>query len=260
MAVFAALSAALSAIGVAYSTPRPDMLYTSSRPLSPAPLPEFRRTDADLFEGVHSEVSQPLTQRVLERGMPRSDRTPQWHTAPAATAHAAQPTRHRAPVHRAPVPPGLTARHRRVQLRRRVPPAARLTWPVHPASACMGSSAMPHPAATPRPGSCAQLTLAPHPARSAGAGASQGVVRPPAARVQRARAHDPGGEAAHDARRALPPAAAAHARRWARVSVRATVRLRARARPTPTPRPRPTPTPRPRPRPKPKPKPNPPQH
>lgn len=78
MVVAAALSAALSAIGVAYSTPRPNMLYTSSRPLSPAPLPEFRRTDADLFEGVHSEASQPLTQRVLERGMPRSGRgTPQ---------------------------------------------------------------------------------------------------------------------------------------------------------------------------------------
>ena len=141
MAVGAALGAALSAIGVAYSTPRPDMLYTSSRPLSPAPLPEFRRTDADLFEGVHSEASQPLTQRVLERGMPRSGRTPQWHTAPPTTAHAAQPTRHRAPVHRAPVPPGLTARRRvrlrhRVQPRRRVPAAARLTRPVHPASAC----------------------------------------------------------------------------------------------------------------------------
>ena len=149
MAVAAALGAALSAIGVAYSTPRPDMLYTSSRPLSPAPLPEFRRTDADLFEGVHSEASQPLTQRVLERGMPRSSRTPQWHTAPPTTAHAAQPTRHRAPVHRAPVPPGLTAAR----------PGSCKTHTASASRQCtQGSSATPHPAATPHPGSCAQLT------------------------------------------------------------------------------------------------------
>ena len=73
-----ALSATLS---VAYSTPRPDMLFTSSRPLSPAPLPEFRRTDADFLEGVHSEPSQPLTQRVLERGMPHRARTPNEQTS-----------------------------------------------------------------------------------------------------------------------------------------------------------------------------------
>jgi len=79
-------------LSVAYSTPRPDMLFTSSRPLSPAPLPEFRRTDADLFEGVHSEASQPLTQRVLERGMPRRARTPNWQTSRATTVHMPQHT------------------------------------------------------------------------------------------------------------------------------------------------------------------------
>ena len=82
-----ALSATLS---VAYSTPRPDMLFTSSRPLSPAPLPEFRRTDADFLEGVHSEPSQPLTQRVLERGMPHRARTPNEQTSRAPTARMSQ--------------------------------------------------------------------------------------------------------------------------------------------------------------------------
>ena len=75
---FAAMSATLS---VAYSTPRPDMLFTSSRPLSPAPLPEFRRTDADFLEGVHSEASQPLTQRVLER-VPELARREAWYAHP----------------------------------------------------------------------------------------------------------------------------------------------------------------------------------
>ena len=66
-------------LSAAYSARSANMLFTSSRPLSPAA--ECRREDADFLEGVHSEPSQALTRLVLER-VPELARWEAWYAHP----------------------------------------------------------------------------------------------------------------------------------------------------------------------------------